>query len=544
MGTTEIKAESYGILPDTGEDCAEKLREIISVAKGCAPAKIVLKAGTYILESVTDSVLLPIYDCDGLTICGEADESGAPATFIKMRLELQNDAPGHGFVLIRDSKNIMLENLIFDYENRFSSAGEVVAVDTDNDIVTAEVFEGQSHFDGMKCYSANSWNLKTRELNHIEALTIGVDQSVFSHTWQKVPSESGRRYEIQGMGIAKNVSVGDGMSWHFNVVGHDVMGEGATAAVGRPHTIVAFDSENIQLENIRIYSCMCACAIFAGNRDITMKNVRVEPEGTALAVTPRDFAWFVGTSGKLLVENTYVKGVRWDPFNVHAAFYPIEKISSDRRTVEVAMPDNFQKFCKLGDKVTFWLPSGEKDAVLSSIDKTEGGYAMSFSEPIDSEVTVGKYITPAWMTLDEAIFRNVTIEGNCGTGLLYQDTNLLVENCTFRNNTYDDIALGPIDPNEGCFARNIIIRNSLFESSTWVNKFHTHDGAIAIVNGFLPMRHEPYNTKITITGNTIRNHKVGISARSARGVTITDNRMENVETEVLIGGAQDNVKEN
>lgn len=323
------------------------------------------------------------------------------------------------------------------------------------------------------------------------------------------------------------------------------MGEGATATVGRPHTIVAFDSENIQLENIRIYNCMCACAVFAGNRDITMRNVRVEPEGTSLAVTPRDFAWFVGTSGKLLVENTYVKGVRWDPFNVHAAFYPIKKISADRRRIDVAMPDNFQKFCKLGDLVTFWLPSGEKDAVLSSIEKISGGYTMGFSEPIDSEATVGRYITPGWLTLDKAVFRNVTIEGNCGTGLLYQDTNLLVENCTFRNNTYDDdIALGPIDPNEGCFARNIVIRDSLFESSTWINKFHTHDGAIAIVNGFLPMRHEPYNTSITITGNTIRNHKVGISVRNARGVTIAKNHMENVETEVLIGGAQDNVKEN
>lgn len=544
MGRTVIQAEKYGVLPNSGEDCAEKLREIIEIAKKTPPAVINLQAGTYILESVEDNILLPILNGKDITICGAADEDGEPATVIKMRLPLQNDAPGHGFVLIRDSENIKLKNLIFDYENRFSSAGKVVAVDKATDIVVAEVFEGQSHFDGMKCYSANSWDLETKELNHMEALTIGVDQSVFSHTWRKIPSEDGRCYAIQGMGIAKNVRVGDGMSWHFNVLGHDVMGEGATATVGRPHTIVAFDSENIQLENIRIYSCMCACAIFAGNKDITMSNVRVEPEGTSLAVTPRDFAWFVGTSGKLLVENTYVKGVRWDPFNVHAAFYPITKLSDDRTSIEVAMTDKFQKFCKIGSKVTFWLPKGAYDANLAEIEKINGGFAMKFDQPLDDEVAVGQYITPDWLTLDEAVFQNVTIEGNCGTGLLYQDTNLVVDNCTFRNNTYDDIALGPIDPNEGCFARNIVIRNSLFESSTWINKFHTHDGAIAVVNGFLPMRHEQYNSSITITGNTIRNHKVGISVRNARGVTIAANKMENVEIEVLVGGSQDNVKEN
>lgn len=522
----------------------QKLRSLIEIAAKSSPAVIELQAGAYILESVKTNMLLELTDCEGVTLCGATDESGAPTTTLKMRLPLQNDAPGHGFIRIKNSRGIKLENLIFDYENRFSCAGEVVAVDEPNDIVVAEVFEGQSHFDGMKCYSANSWNLKTGELNPVEALTIGVDQSVFSHTWRKIPSEDGRCYAIQGMGIAKNVRVGDGMSWHFNVLGHDVMGEGATKTVGRPHIIVASDSENLQFENIRIYNCMCACAIFAGNRDITMKNVRVEPEGTSLAVSPRDFAWFVGTSGKLIVEDTYVKGVRWDPFNVHAAFYPIEKIASDRKSVRVAMTDKFQKFCKIGDKVTFWLPSGAHDTTLSAISPAQGGFTMSFNESLPTEVETGTYITPGWLTLDECVFRNVTIEGNCGTGLLYQDTNLLVENCTFRNNTYDDIALGPIDPNEGCFARNITVRDCLFESSTWVNKFHTHDGAIAVVNGYLPMRHEPYNENIVITDNTIRNHKVGISVRNARGVTITDNRMENVQTEVLVGGAQDNVKEN
>ena len=128
-----IDASEYGILPDTGKDTAEKLRAVIEQAKRHPAAEIVLKAGTYILEKPEHNIMLPFEGCENLTLRGAVDTDGAPATWLKIRMPLQNDAPGWGFIAVRRSENIAFENLIFDYVERFSSAGEVAAVDAEID---------------------------------------------------------------------------------------------------------------------------------------------------------------------------------------------------------------------------------------------------------------------------------------------------------------------------------------------------------------------------------------------------------------------------
>ncbi|HJA94703.1 MAG TPA: right-handed parallel beta-helix repeat-containing protein [Candidatus Eisenbergiella merdipullorum] len=532
MGKVVLKASDFGAVPNTGEDMAPALRLAITKAAQYETKKhdltvmIQLEAGEYRLAESVDNVMLPFRGCSGIILKGVVDEKGEPCTWLKVRLKLQNDVAASAHIALWETKDIRLENLIFDYTERFSSAGKVVEADPEQDRVVVDVLEGQSHFDGMKCYSANSWNLKTREMNNVDALTIGVNKAVFSHTWRRIPGGDGRRYEIQGMHFARLLQPGDGMSWHFNVVGQP--GE-------MPFVIYAEDSENIQLENIRIYSCIGMTAIFKGNKDITMKNIRVEPEGTSLAVSPRDFAWFVANSGKLLVENAYVKGVRWDPFNIHSGFCKITSVSEDRAQVCAEMKKDYLRFRCKGDKVIFWTKEGPVERRTACIEEKEAELCMTLTEKLPSIIMEGMYLTPGWWNLDEAVFRHTTIEGNCGTGILYQNENLLVEDCIFRNNTYDDIGLGPIDPWEGCFARNIVIRNNVFEGSAWMNKYRVHDGAISIFNGYEPMRDCPYNCDIVIENNVIRDQATGISIRNAEQVRLAGNRMERVKTEVLVG---------
>lgn len=547
MQSTILYASEHHVAPDTGYDMAGKLRSLIAAADPRGNTVIQLPPGTLILENSPDNTMLVFEKCSGITLRGAVDESGTPATRLLLRTPLRNDASAQGFIAVRNSRNICFENLIFDYENRFSSAGEVVAVDETQDRVVVDVFEGQSHFDGMKCYSANSWNLETRDLNPVAPLTIGVDQSAFAHTWRKISGGSGKRYAIEGMNMASRVKPGDGLSWHFNVV-PEGLGDDTDFNVDgngdeRTHVFGVTGSEEIHLENLRIYSSMCAVAVFIASRNITMKKVRLEPEGTSLAVSPRDFAWFVGTSGSILVEDVYVKGVRWDPFNIHAGLFPITAISPDRMTVSVHMGKEFQKFCSGCPKIVFWKPGGPMDVPMAGIRETDDGFCMAFSTPLPEKITVGSYVTPGWMILDQCVFRNVTVEGNCGTGLLYQNENLTVEHCLFRNNTYDNIALGPIDSIEGCFARNVQIRDSRFVSSTWINKFGIHDGTISIMNGFAPLENAPYNTDIVIENNVVENCAVGVSIRNASNVRISCNEMRNVATEVLIANSTTNMGE-
>ena len=91
---------------------------------------------------------------------------------------------------------------------------------------------------------------------------------------------------------------------------------------------------------------------------------------------------------------------------------------------------------------------------------------------------------------------------------------------------------------------NAFIHNNSFDSSTWMNKGGTHDGAISIINGFEPLATAPYNRNISIDHNRFHNYKTAICLRNAESVILSENRMENVNEEVLIESPKKHIGEN
>lgn len=520
-----LRARDFGIFPDQQSDAAPRLRELIAKAAENKCTVIELEKGQYVLEEDSQRIMFEFRNCHDITIRGSVNANMEPCTCLKIKMPLGNDVEAKGFVAIRSSRNITLENLVFDYIYRPSSAGRIVEVSPERDRVVVDVLEGQSHFEHMKCYSANCWDLATGTLKHTAPLTIGVDKSVFAHTWTWIPGGEGRRYEISNMNFANVVQPGDGISWHFNVIG---VGE------DKPHVIIASNSENLRFNNLRIRSCMGMTGIFVCNRNISMNRVRVEPDGTSLAVSPRDFAWMRCNCGTLIIEDCYVKGVRWDPFNIWSGMYQITKISQDRKHLVFEMPSKYQTFCHMGNYVCFWTENGALDIAFETVESTQDGFAVTFAEPLDMQICENSYLTPGWAMFDRVRMSNTTIEDNCGTGLLFQNQNLTVEHCTFRNNTYDAIALGPISGREGGFARNISIRESSFESNTWVIKDKIHNGAISICNAYEPLQDKPYNENIEIIGNRFKDCDIGVCVRCAQEVHISENQMQAVKDEIVV----------
>ena len=530
MDTIVLRSQDFGIKPNTQEDAAPALRKLITAAANYNSTVIQLEAGDYLLDQDTDRIMLEFWENHDITIRGSVDKNNEPCTCLKIKLPLENDTAAKGFFAVRRSKNITLENLVFDYTHRPSSVGRIVEADVERNRVVVDVLEGQSHFDHMKCYSANCWDLRTGSLKHTHPLTIGVDKKTFAHEWTWIPGGEGRRYEIWDMNFAHLVQPDDGMSWHFNVIG---VGE------DKPHVIIASNSENLVLRNLRIRSCIGMTGIFVCNHHITMQQIRVEADGTSLAVSPRDFAWMRCNSGKLLIEDCYVKGVRWDPFNIWSGMYPITNISKDRKQITFEMLHKYQTFCKTGQTICFWTDDGAIDIPFNNIELVEGGFVLSFEQPIDNQIQIGAYLTPSWVIFDEVLMRNTTVEDNCGTGLLFQNQNLIVEHCSFNNNSYDAIALGPISGREGSFARNVVIRDTDFVTNTWINKAAIHDGSISICNGFGPLLDKPYNQNISVIGNRFRDCDVAISIRNAQNIQISDNEMKGVGKEIAIGCPKD-----
>ena len=228
-----------------------------------------------------------IKDATNLTLRGAAKANGEPATVLERNVpKLLSRMALARLVHVDGGTNVALQNVVLDNNPRFASAGVCVLVDEANDAVEVDVFDGVPHFDGMDAFSANVWDLKTRDLRPgVPHLSIGTSYRGFPVQWRHVPGGKGRRYRIERMGFAAHLNVGDGVSWHFNV---------ETPA----HNMLrAKSTDTLTLENVYITNGPAAVVTMNNVGNLTCRRVKLAPVGSQLAVGPsrwdvhRRIAW-------------------------------------------------------------------------------------------------------------------------------------------------------------------------------------------------------------------------------------------------------------
>lgn len=537
QAATTFDARDFGAVPDDGRCDMAAINRAIESADRDEPAVLRFEAGTYNLRESTRSMdaLITIAGASQLTLLGQTGEGGKPLTRFERNVpEMQNDMHAATQVRIINSSDVAIKNIVSDNDPAFGTAGRITAVNSAGDVVEVEVFPGLPHFDGMRCYSANSWDLETGRLMPVPALTIGVDTSKFRHTWQRVPGAEST-YRLQGMGFAERVQPGQGISWHFYVVGR-----GRQFFMKKCTDVLL---ENVAVENIKgigIAAQVC--------RNLAFKKVIVKPAPPALAVGARDAFHLVCNDGNLLVEECYVKGVRWDPFNVKSKFCEVTGIT-DRRHMVCRVRTGTTLLPLSGSALVFWTGSQPRTMQVANEDwseeiRIEGRphrtFTLELAEDIPDTVKAGSWFTPQAWTFDSAVFRSCTIEGNCGRALLYQGENLNVDNCTFRNNAYANIALGPVNHLEGGFVRTARIRNCRFVKSTWDDGANLLKGTVVTFHG-VPAQfdRQPYNEDIVIRDNLFRGIRcnpdvAAIHIGNAQDVTLRGNRFRDCRRQVVV----------
>lgn len=520
----------FGAVADDGECDAAALNAAVASAFGNYETVLVFGPGVYNLRETSATLLngnLAMIHLSGLsrfTLRGAVTPDGNPATVLEMNLALGNDITGATHVDIRNGKQIRLENFVLDHNPRFATAGEIIAVDPAADRVEMEIFPGMPHFNGMKSYSANNWDLSTRLLIHGPALTIGTEQGSFQ-TWQKVDGY-GNRYRITGAGFAGRVEPGQGISFHFNLIAGDA------------RTVDVYGTEDTEFVNIFIHSSIGMSVGAGDNRNMTFQKVHIKPEGASLAVGPRDGIHISRSTGRLVLDDVFVKGVRWDPIVSYMQFNAVtERMAAD--TIRISSSSVLSLLAP-GSRMVFWSGNRPYEAEIKSVG--EGG-ALTFTEALPDSVIAGSLYTPKAWVWEDAIIRNSTVEGNFGTALVFQSENLLVENCVFRNNAYSNIGLGPSSSGAGAFVRNVTIRNNLFEHSTWVRKYEAttaeHLGTITLFENHLDFSTQAYHENILIEENIFRDIGsdsgfAAIHVKNAQDMTIRSNLYENVPNPVIV----------
>ena len=526
---TVVSVADFGAFPDDGKCDAAAIRQAIASVDGKENVVVSFDKGIYnlkedaILTRRNHTAMLFVWGQKNWTLRGALSEDGKPATTLEMNLALGNQITGASHLDLRDNQEIRVENLIFDQNPRFATAAKVLEVSEDN-MVTIEVFEGMPHFDGMETHSANNWDLETKQLIKGPPITIGFSlgaQNVFS----KVDGFD-RRYKVVSERFASMLKPGDGLSFHFNVI------------VARGRTIDAYDNVDVYFENIFVYNALGMILGGGSNQNMTFRKFHIKPEGNSLAVGPRDGIHLARNSGRLLMEDVFVKGVRWDPLVSYLRFVEItERI--DDQTILLDGKLNHQTAAldciKPGTFLRFW--SGENPSTVKVVEVKDG--KVTLASNLAPEVKAGTYFSPEAWYWNEAIIRNCRVESNYGTGLVYECDNLIVENSVFRNNSYADIGLGPTSKNVGAFCHNIVIRNNLFEGSTWIDKYPNYRGSITTFHNTPLFENQAYHRDILIEENVFRNitganKPAAIHIKNAKYVIIRKNQFINTDNEVLV----------
>lgn len=524
-----VSVADFGAIPNDGKCDAVAIRKAIASEEGNENVVISFQKGIYnlkeeaILTKKNHVAMLFVWGQKNWTLRGALDEHGDPATLLEMNLKLENQVTGASHLDIRNNQNIKVENFILDQNPRFATAAEVLEV-ADNNKVTIEVFEGMPHFDGMHTHSANNWDLETKELIPGPAITIGMklgEENVFS----KVNGYE-RRYETVSERFASMLKPGEGLSFHFNVI------------VGEGRSIDVYSNEDPYFENIFVYNALGMIMGGGYNENMTFRKFHIKPEGNSLAVGPRDGIHLARNWGRMLMEDVYVKGVRWDPLVSYTRFVGISERIDNRTILLDGMLKNQEavlKFIEPGSFLRFW--TGEKP-ITNQVAKVEDG-KITLAKDLKPEIKGGTYFTPEAWYWDEAIIRNCRVESNYGTGLVYECDNLIVENSVFRNNSYADIGLGPTSKNVGAFCHNIIIRNNLFEGSTWTDKYDNYRGSVTTFHKTPLFGKQAYHRDIKIEKNVFRNitgsnNPTAIHIKNAGDVIIRENEYIDIDNKVLI----------
>lgn len=528
-----LHVADFGAVPDDGKCDMEAINTAIRTAIKAGDPEVVFASGVFNMRT-TCAVpgkgyenYITLNEVENLSLVGQTDTSGRPTTRLERNLTLNNDTSAPYQVDISNSKRISLKNFVLTNDPPLGTTARVIEVDKGSDVVVVEVLDGLPAYDGMRCASAHAWDLEKGVLKRFGStpaeatLTIGLGIKAF---WEAIPGTNARQLSMTGAGFANKVSVGDGISWHHK----------ATDSLNQ---VQILRSEDIVLENIVMPNVSNAGILAGYIHNITLRGIRFEPENGNLAVGGRDGIHLSNLSGQAIVEDCYFKGLRMDPLVFRKTFGIIQEVRSDG---SITSKPGFT--IPVGDKIRFWIGEEPQDRVVAKRAALgDGIFHYTFNEALPEGVQQGTVIGFQSYTLDSGIVRRCVFEGNFGSAIVNFEENIIVEDCVFRDNSYQ-IKYGA-NHVSGAFVRNNVFRNNICEDTSWIDIARRGQPATFVIHSLSRFFKDPkYNQHIEITGNVFRNphgmkEAVAIHVLNATDVRIHGNVFEGFEQNVLVDEA-------
>lgn len=525
MTADKVYVKDYTSPGDT--DSALGIRNAIEYAIAHGIKTVVFDEGRYMLKSfirvATEGMRhdagcherelfkdchIPVLNVDGLSLIGQTDKNGESSTILVGDNPVLDNVFLPSVLWCENNTNLTIKNIAFTRYPEFASAGEVIRVSGASAWI--EVFEGNPYYDGMDIYCANRFT-KNRDLIG-ESVTYGQPIDV------KFKSEGGRILRLDCEYIAKQLNVGELLSWH----------QGAQT----DFQVCFRHCDNLGLENLRTYNSNGFCMMAEDCHGIKADKVVFEPDGNRLFTGPRD-AWKLFKCGGVIeINGMYIEGVRMDGQNIQNTwFFMTEKLAPNEavffclHTYCEIKKGSIAEFYRGSDKMCLEITDSE------NMGWQEKGYLyrLKFAESIPDFADGNTFVTAQCYRPEVYICKNSTFKNIAGAGQIVKTSGAYIKNCRYINTMNPGILIGSelTVHNEGVHGTDIFIDSCEFDNCGFFPRYDSY-GCIGIKSaGF----HGNVNNNIFITDCTFKNAKTGVNVQTCGKAVICDCKFENIKNQ-------------
>ena len=514
-GHLAVSPREFGGVPDDDADDSQALRVALAKASAEPGGVVELEPGTYLIDASDGGYHLTVSGAAGLQIAG----NGA-------RLLMQN--PGSGGLLVHNSQDVEIADLIIDYDPVPYSQGTITAIDPQAGTFDLAVDPGYPHPRALVFLRAP---LCFGTVRHRETAMLREDvgDHLMIAEWEPLEEEGlYRAYLDPGhyRDQLARVQVGDA----FVYVARS--GGGAVDIHG---------SSDVLIENVTIYASPTSAVTLLQADNVTIRGLRVEiaPETDRLNSTNADGVHCQQARIGPRIESSHFEGMSDDAINIYTVPNLVRQVYDETR---IGVTGAGQ--LRAGDLLEIWDPIDgalRGHATIVSVG-AEGGYTLlALDRPI-ADMRAGA----DYRSADHVYNRDA-----CGEGFAIVDNTFqnhrryaifiksgdgLIEGNTIRNLSGNGIVIAnEPDWPEGPMARDITIRDNLIEHVGFSGSYGLQPDAAAIQIkgnklgfGLAAWRGQ---RDIVIEGNTIRDWpRNAIYLGSAARIVLRDNRLESSGT--------------
>lgn len=490
----------FGAKPNSGLDATEPFRKAVAECKNHPNCKLVFEPGRYDFYSSSE----PPYDRRVVSVEGYKDFT----------------IDGHGaemmihgitnFIVLYQSTNVTVKNMLIDFEEEMHSMATVTAVNADS----------------FECTVHPGYDIK-----YITQLAAVMEYDPAT----KKPLKHGS--DENGIGL--DIQHLEGRNLRCFTKWKTVMKVGSWVLLRqRAREGVVFYShgnKNMSLDNITIYRAPGMNFIVSNSKGVKLTRLTVKPRPGASPYqsSGADGIHLSGNTGDLLIDRCHLEGMGDDGVNLKTGLYLTIKEIIDGKTV---LAQHNLKYADLPDPgdVMELLPQEDliKIGAMKVAEATnleDGMHKIRFEINMPVQTAVGQLLGNVSRCC-HATIRRTTVKNNRARGMLIQNHDTLVEDCKFENCTMGGVwVFNEIYYfYESIAPRNVTVKNCKFKNIGLIHPTDCVLGCWAQMNGISSPKKPGVFNNIVFDHNTIDGtDNCGILVAGGSNVTVTNNTVTN-----------------